>query len=55
MHLRFGGGKEMEESLDMIRVDVSAVDEDGDVDLVLHVTDEGIRGNPLISVHIIGS
>ena len=45
----------MEDSEDMIRVDVSALDEDGDVDLVLHVTDEGIRGNPLISVHIIGS
>ena len=31
---------EMEDSWDMIRVDVSAVDEDGDVDIVLHVTDE---------------
>ena len=39
----------------MIRVNVSAVDEDGDGNLVLHVPDEGIRGNPLISVHIIGS
>ena len=38
VHLRFG--VEMEDSWDMIRVDVSAVDEDGDVDIVLHVTDE---------------
>ena len=30
-------------------------EEDDDDDLVSHVTDEGIRGNTLIPVHIIGN